>query len=67
MIVVGVAAIGGLFINPPRGFLRKKQVPSREPSNRSMLPHYIGNLVRVPFGHLFLLSQVIISHQSPQI
>ena len=50
------------------GFLLEKQVHTgpRTPSNLSWF-HYIGNLVWVPFGHLFLLSQVIISLQSPQI
>src|SRR5258708_15941137 len=41
-------------------------MPGGEPHQISVWFHYIGNLVWVPFGHLFLLSQVIISFKAPR-
>src|SRR6266853_5093782 len=45
--------------------LKSKYIPVGELHQMLTWFHYIGNLVWVPFGHLFLLSQVIISLQSP--
>src|SRR5258708_39106456 len=41
-------------------------MPGGELQQISVWFHYIGKLVWVPFGHLFLLSQVIISFKAPR-
>jgi len=50
MIVVGVAGIGGLFINPLRSFLRKSSYQAEKRQISACWRCYIGNLVWVPFG-----------------